>query len=537
MRTIKYFAAIVAFALTTQGCSDFLEKEPLGQESDQTFFNDQGNAVLAVNAVYDAISWDENGITGGGHNYEYITGDILTDDAAKGSTSGDFAAIKNYERWQATSNDFLVNATWANMYAAIYRANQVIKNVPKAPFDETVKSRLVGEAYFLRAYCYMNLATKVGGLPLVTEPVAISQWGKIERASLGETYALIEADLTEAMNRLPEKSQYGSTDLGRVTRGAAQAYLARAIMYQLGTDNANDHTWQEVYDLTSAVINGGQYSLELNYARIFESEAENGPESIFEIQFMSNNVGSGPGKTGTTNTVFQGNRSTFGWGFNNPTQDLVSSFEPGDPRMPVTVYKDGDIVVGELNNIKASDNETGYLNRKGFLAKSLRSSESKDSPKNIMKFRYADILLMKAEAAYYIGLESEALELVNTIRQRARTSTKPKGSTAVNSTSYEPYEDLTGVLQDISSTGQDLLEDIWNERRHELAMESLRYYDLIRTGRYYDAMLQEDASGDTGNRAKARSVQGEGVTHTFPLLGLPAVESASWNLSQNPGWE
>src|SRR6186713_3047472 len=112
MKRYSYISMLM-LALLSQACGDFLEKEPLGQESDQTFFNDAGNAALAVNAIYDAVSWDENGITGGGHNYEYITGDILSDDAAKGSTSGDFMAIKYYERWQAQANDFLVGATWA----------------------------------------------------------------------------------------------------------------------------------------------------------------------------------------------------------------------------------------------------------------------------------------------------------------------------------------------------------------------------------------------------------------------------------------
>jgi hypothetical protein len=143
---------------------------------------------------------------------------------------------------------------------------------------------------------------------------------------------------------------------------------------------------------------------------------------------------------------------------------------------------------------------------------------------------------MKAEAAYYQGLEAEAKALVNTIRQRARTSTKPKGSTAVGATNYEAYDDLTGVLPDITSTGTDLLNDIWNERRHELAMESLRYYDLVRTGRYYDATLQEDPTGATKDRAIARSIQGQGVDHTVPFLGIPATEVASWSLEQNKGW-
>jgi starch-binding outer membrane protein, SusD/RagB family len=125
---------------------------------------------------------------------------------------------------------------------------------------------------------------------------------------------------------------------------------------------------------------------------------------------------------------------------------------------------------------------------------------------------------------------------VNSIRQRARTSTKPKGSTSVGSTSYEAYDDLSGVLPDITASGSDLLDAIWIERRHELAMESLRYYDLIRTGRYYDATLQEDPTGGAKERALGKAVQGANVSHSFPLLPIPANEVANWGLEQNPGW-
>lgn len=534
MKSIKLTLVLLALSIGSQSCSDFLEKPPLGKETDQTFFKDADNAVLAVNAIYDAVSWDENGITGGGHVYEYIYGDILSDDAAKGSTPGDSPATRRMERWEMASNEGPVGGTWANMYASVYRANQVITYITPAPISEELKKRLLGEAHFLRAFCYLNMVIKVGGLPIVETSLDRTQWGSIKRATIADTYKFIESDLKKAIDALPQS--YDAANVGRATQGAARSFLARAYMYQLGTDNTNAHTWQEVYELTSAVIGSNKYSLEPNYAKIFNLDGENGPESIFEIQFVSNNVGSGPPKAGTTSTVYQGNRSTYGWGFNNPTVDFVNSFEARDPRLAVTVYKDGDICVGEQQRIDPSQNETGYLNRKGFLEPSARPSNIKDSPQNIIKFRYADILLMQAEAAYYIGKEAEARSLVNTIRQRARNSTRPKGSTAVGATNYVPYEDLTGVLPDIASTvtGKALLDVIWRERRSELGMESLRYYDMVRTGRYLDATLKEDPTGQVKTNATRRSLTG--FVNPIPLLPLPMDEARDWKLDQNSGY-
>ncbi|MCC9137605.1 RagB/SusD family nutrient uptake outer membrane protein [Pontibacter silvestris] len=534
MKFIKHIVPILALAFASQACEDFLDKEPLGVETDRTFYEDPENAVLAVNGIYDAISWDAGGVTGSSNTFEWMYGDVLSDDAKKGSTTGDFIEIKQMERWGTLTNSPITSSTWNNMFTAIYRANQVLSYLPASSINEELKTRLLGEAYFLRGYSYFNLVTKFGGLPLMEEPLPISEWGQLERASIADTYAFIQNDLQQAIEMLPQRGEYAGSDLGRATQGAARAYLARAYMYQLGTDNANGVTWQDVYDQTNAIITSGQYSLFSNYAGLFEIENENNVESIFEIQFSDVATGWGPPKTGTVNNVIQNNRSTWGWGFNNPTQDLVSEFEGRDPRLPVTVYSDGDIVAGELQVIDyPGQNETGYLNRKAFVEPSARPSDTQNSPKNIIKFRYADVLLMQAEAAYHLGNESEAQSLVNQVRQRARNSTRPKGSTAEGATGYVPYENLSGVLPDITASGQDLLEAIWHERRVELGMESLRYYDLVRTGRYFDA-LEEKYSDEVRVEAEERSISGS--VNPMPVLPIPINEAQAWGITQNPGY-
>lgn len=534
MNFAKYTLPILLSAILGQSCSDFLEQPPLGVQTEEVFYNDPDNAVLAVNAVYDAAAWDEGG-KDSGHNYEWMWGDLLSDDAKKGSTPGDYTALKELEQWRVLNNFGESSSLWNNSFAGIFRANQAILNLSKATFDEELKSRLLGEAYFLRAYFYFNMVIKFGGLPVMTEPLPPSQWGNIARNTIAEVYAQIESDLDEAIARLPERSEYGAVDLGRATKGAAQAYKARAIMYQIGTDNSNGHTWSEVLSITNDIIASGQYKLTPNYAMIFENEGENNQESIFEIQFIETTGGYGPVKTGTTNNVIQSNRNTWGWGFNNPTQDLVDEFEENDPRLECTAFKDGDVVQGEKQTIDPAQNETGYLNRKAALEPSLRPNDSKDSPANIRKFRYADILLMNAEAAFQTGNETLAKQRVNEVRERARLSTHAKGVTE-GSLAYELYDSdvISNRLPAITASGAALLEAIYHERRVELAMEGLRYYDLVRTGRYIDA-LETKYGAEVANDCLTRCLT-TGMVNPVPVMPIPLNEAQSWGLEQNPGY-
>lgn len=524
--------ALTAGVVLSQGCKNFLDKEPLGATTQDNLFRDPVNAVQAVNAVYDAASWDEGPKWGNGpytgHMYEWMFGDVMSDDAEKGSTPTDFSPITELKTWTATPSNGIVATLWSHNFTGIARANTVINNVDGGTIDTALKNRLKGEALFMRAYFYFYLVRTFGGVPLFEQAVLPTDAANVKRASIADTYAFIEKDLKAAATLLPEKSGYPAASLGRATKGAANGYLARVIMYELGTVNAANHTWQEVYDLTSTIITSTQYSLYSNYAAIHQDIGENSSESLFEIQFAPSPEGYGPIKTGTTNNVFQNNRKTFGYGFNNPTQNLYSEFEPGDPRRLVTFIQNGDVVLGVANVVDISENDTGYLSRKVAI---LPPPQNKAGGQNIRKMRYADILLMKAEAAAQLGKNAEAVALVNQVRARARQSTKPPGTT-LGSSAYEPANVPAGTLPDLAAglSGTALLTAIYHERRVELAEESLRYWDLVRTGRYL-AVLPADA------RARCLThVTKEASVNPFPLLPIEIIDAQTWSLTQNPGY-
>ncbi len=524
--------ALTVLVVLSQGCKNYLDKEPLGSTTQASLFSDPVNAVQAVNAIYDAASWDEGPKWGYGdyvgHMYEWMFGDIMSDDAEKGSTPSDFSQLQDLKTWTTTPSNAIISTLWSHSFTGIGRANTVINNVDGGTIDAALKSRLKGEALFFRAYNYFYLVRLFGGVPLFEQAVLPTDAANVKRASIADTYAFIEKDLKAAAALLPEKKAYAATDLGRATKGAANAYLARVILYELGTVNAANHTWQDVYDLTSTVISSGQYGLETNYAAIHQEVAENGTESIFELQFAVSPEGYGPVKTGTTNNVFQNNRKTFGYGFNNPTQNLFDEFEPNDPRRLVTFIKDQDVVLGVLNKVDRSENDTGYLNRKVAI---IAPPQNKASGQNIRKMRYADVLLMKAEAAARLGKNSEAVGLVNQVRARARASTKPPGTT-LGSMAYESANVPAGTLPDLdaSLSGQALLTAIWHERRVELAEETLRYWDLVRTGRYLPSL-----PADARTRCLTH-VTSETSVNPFPLLPIELIDAQTWGLTQNPGY-
>ena len=528
LSAFRLSAALAVLALAP-ACQDFLDKEPLGTPTDANLFKDPKNAVQAVNSIYDAASWDEGPKWGSGpyvgHMYEWMFGDVMSDDAEKGSTPSDFTPISDLKTWIADPSNAIIGTLWTHCFTGIARANIVINNVDGGNIDDALKQRLKGEALFFRGYFYFYLVREFGGAPLFEKSVLPAEAASVRRASIAETFAFIEKDLRAAAALLPDKSAYPAADLGRATKGAANAYLARVIMYELGTVNAANHTWQDVYD-QAALVTG--YSLAGNYATEQELEGENNSESVFELQFVTSNEGYGPIKSGTTSNVFQNNRSTWGYGFNNPTQNLVDEFEANDPRLPATVIRNNDIVLGIRNPIDLATNATGFLNRKAAI---LQPAQVKAGDQNIRKIRYADVLLMKAEAAAYLNRGPEAVGLVNQIRQRARAATKPKGS-ILGSLTYEPATTPAGTLPDLATSlsGQPLITAIWHERRVELGMEALRYWDLVRTGRYLPGL-----PADVRGRCLTRCFT-QGTANPMPLLPIPLVESQTYKLPQNPGY-
>lgn len=414
MRTRSYLhrgrsaAALIAItvALGLAGCDDFLSTEPRGELTTAQFFTTQQQAVEATNATYAHLrDWSV-------HVFSWIgMTDIVSDDANKGSTPADAADQLAMDdlAWDAGNSNF--STTWTGYYRGIYRANQAITHIPNIEMDEALQARLIGENKFLRAYYYYFLVRAYGGVPLITSPLEPDQYYTQPRATEEEVYAQIEQDLRDAIEVLPERSQYGAADLGRVTRGAARALLASVHLQQA--------EYEPAYEQAVAVINSGEYSLHPDYPGIFLPEGENSSESIFEVQAVALQQGG----AGSQYSQVQGVRGfpNLGWGFNSPSQELQASFEPGDPRLQATIlfaweelpYGPAEVVY--LN----TTTPTNQYNQKSILP--LENPGGADQGGvNIRRIRYADVLLMAAEAAYRTDRLDEARMYLNQVRARAR---------------------------------------------------------------------------------------------------------------------
>lgn len=483
---LRYICLLLA-TLGTGACTDVLEKQPIGQTTDQTFFKTQEDAVASVTAAYDVLQWEE---TGAWHP-EWMWGDIASDDATKGGENeGDQVGVYEMEKFMANGTNRQSMGLWKAYYQGIYRANLSINNIPGIEMDQTLKTRLVAEAKFLRAFYYFRLVRTFGGVPLVTKVLAPSEYNT-PRATAQEVYKLIEQDLKDAAQVLPVRTALPASDYGRATKGAAEGMLMRVYVYQ--------NKWPEAKQMGEKVIGSGQYALMEKFEENFTLAGEFCKESLFEINFFPTDGGWGNANEGSVTPVFCGPRSEGGWGFNQATTDLVNSFEAGDPRKEATVTKKyDDISFG-----------TGYFGRKytytwdnGYSRPTVGDGMSNGGV-NWRVLRYADVLLMQAEACYHTGEPAKAVGYVNEVRTRARAG-------------KSVLADLPQSLQ-----GQSLLNAIYRERRSELAMEGLRFWDLVRTDRAATVLAAD------GFR--------KGVSELFPIPEYQ-IRVTNGAITQNPGY-
>ncbi|WP_284651983.1 RagB/SusD family nutrient uptake outer membrane protein [Flavobacterium terrisoli] len=474
---------LLILALSLTACEDDLNVDPNDVIEVDDFLSDPNNAVQLVNGVYSkqldynmySFSWI--GITS-----------ITSDDADKGSTPTDTGSDKNkMDNLTFSKTDISFSDVWEGRYQAIGRANTALFYLDQFAIDQALKDRYIGEVKFLRALFYFDLVRCFGGVPLVTSKIDINDSEAINnivyvRKTKEETYAQIEADLLDAINRLPLKGEYGSSDLGRASKGAAQALLAKAYLYQ--------NKWQQAYDMAGEVIASSQYSLLPNYENVWREVGENGSESVYEVQATLTK-----GLVDYTNV--QGPRGTpdLGWGFNTPSISLVNSYEIGDLRKAATVMFvpsvlwDGFIAPTTWNNPR--------YNYKAYQSSIIESWDGNkgNTAKNLRILKFSDVLLIRAEAGFHIGMLTEAAERISDIRVRAGLSS------------------VTSVT----------LESILKERRAEMAMEHDRWFDLVRTGQAQAAMA---ADGKTFM---------VGVHELFPIPQDQIVASAN-RLTQNPGY-
>jgi hypothetical protein len=409
---------LLAFCVATwAGCDSFLDTEPLGEPNSETFFGTPAQAVQATNATYGMLrNWQA-------HVFAWLgMTDIVSDDTDKGSTPDDAAFLLEFENlnWTPSNGAFL--DTWGGYYEGIYRANIALQGIEQMEnIDPQLKSRLLAENRFLRAYYYYFLVRAYGGVPLFTEPVEPGAFEQ-QRSTADSVYALIEEDLTFAAQNLPEKSGYGTSDLGRATRGAAQSLLTEAHLFQ--------EEYAQACQIGQEVIASGEYSLVPDYSTIFTPEGENSSESVFEIQAVAVEEGTG----GVQYSEVQGVRGTpnLGWGFNQPSDDLTAAFEPGDPRQQATIMFPWELLpYGNPENMvvwmNSQINNQRY-NQKSYIPPN-NPGGGGNGGSNIRRIRYSHVLLNTAEACFHAGNEPTARDLLNDVRERARNTDVTLGFT------------------------------------------------------------------------------------------------------------
>lgn len=492
--SVERIVMLISLALLPFGCDDFLDKPVQGQLLSQNFPTSSEDAVSATNAVYNTLRKSSY------HFGLFPLTDIMSDDARKGSNPTDGAAtVGTYDRFAHIPTESSLASWWNSLYEGVRRANVVIEKVPGISMNAALQQRLVGEARFLRALYYFDLVRAWGGVPKVT---AVDSPDNLTRSSREDIYSFIIEDLTAAINALPEKSAYGPTDMGRATKGAAKALLSKVYLFTGDFANA------ETYALE--VINSGQYSLMPSFNDANSKAGEFGPESVFEIGAIGfegienggNQYGNVQGVRGTPNR---------GWGFNRPSLNLMDAFEPEDPREDATILSLGEIIdgitiVGDLNTPDETRDASGTLieiecyNQKVWTP---GQNVPTQFDHNRRVIRYADVLLIAAEASNQNNKPLQALLYVNEVRERARN-----GSVT--------------ALPDLTTTDKVLLDDaIFHERRVELALEGHRFWDLVRTGR------AEAVLGPLG------FVKGKHELFPIPQVEIDLTEQA---LEQNPNW-
>ena len=497
MRKIYLMALSLAAVLTFTSCEDFLDKSPK-DTVDPTTAVDDDVAVAMANACYRTLQSSNM------YNQRIWTLDIVAGNSNVGAGGGDDGLeTVQAANFTAQSDNGMALYMWRSPWVGIGQCNILINALEGQDLPAgSVKARSLGEAYFLRAHYYYVLVRLYGGVPLRLKPYNPGEPTAIARASADEVYAQIISDVEKAADLLPAKSELDDDNLGRACKDAAYTMLAD-IYLTLAPDHSE--YYQQVVELCDKVTALGYDLTKCNYADNFDATINNGPESIFEVQFSGNTEydfwGNNP-QSSWLSTFMGPRNSNFvagGYGWNQPTDEFMSQYEEGDLRKDLTVLYEGCPDFDGMK-YKASYSNTGYNVRKFLVPKSV-SPEYNTNPANFVVYRYADVLLMKAEALNEMGQPDEAAKPLNIVRERAG-------------------------LPDVSGLSQSEMRDkIIHERRMELAFEGHRWFDMIRInhGEYALEFL--------------KSIGKSHVTKDRLLFPIPQTErDANSLMTQNPGY-
>ena len=434
---IKTCFTIVLLLTISTSCSDnFVDREPVYLITSENYFNSKADYYNALVAAYDMLQSSYINV---------MMGEIASDNTLSGGESAtDVIGIQQIDEMTHSEVNSNLRDLWNWMFAGVNRASYILEFKDRTDFDG--KAQIIAEARFLKAYYEFELVKWFGGIPLKGDArFKLNDEKAIPRSSVAEVYASIEAELLAAIPDLA----VNAPQVGRVSKGAAQALLGKVYLYQDKFVNAAD--------VFEDVINSNKYSLVSNYDTIFEKAGENGTESLFEVQYTD-----AEGFNGIRN--YSGPTFDSGYSFNVPTQEVVDKFEVGDKRKAVAIL---DIVTwAAVNNATygVGYKHTGYFNRKYIARKGDANigDQNLTNPNNYRSIRYADVLLMAAEANNRGGIDdTKAKNYLNAVRTRA----------------------FGDNFHNITASGAALTDFILAERRVELVGEGHRFFDLVRTGK------------------------------------------------------
>lgn len=542
---MKKYLSIIAAALlmgSFSSCSDFLDRYPLEELSDESFWKTEKDAEMAVSNLYNVLpTWD-------------VDEAINSDDAVHGIKW----AAGNQSKGVYDPADY----GWSGEYGYIRQANLILEKIQEMDLSEDAYKKLEGQARFFRAYTYFTLIRSFGAVPYIDKPLELTDVENITRTPKDEVYAKVMEDFDIAIANLPV--QWDETNSGRITKGAAMAMKARAALYY--------NNWQTAMDEAKKVMDLGQYELydkdnTGRYKELFWEVADGCDEFILSVQYNA--------PTRTHYLIGWECFPTLGWGGLNPTQSLVDAFEDingapianstiydstnpfanRDPRLEVNVLHDGETMYGvtiKVAPLSSSGNTgigqhgdataTGYYQQKWLDPSIDPQSTGWDMGKDWVVIRYAEVLLTYAEAKNELSpLDPSAFDAVNQVRRRV-------GMPDLQNT--DPTKPTYCGTQD------DLRKRIWNEWRVEFALEGgKRQWDIRRWGIAKDVLnapfeglrytLVDDPNAPKGDNGKKCILYvGEPLKltgshyedHNY-LLPIPQTEiDLNPKLEQNPGY-
>lgn len=550
-KSINIGLLTIILSLGFFSCEDFLDRKPLAVIAEESLFSTEQGPLEALMGVYDAFHYFNL------DNRIWEVGSAFSDDAVWGGLNGgDGTGMGAAANMLALPTEGRIHWIWRSHFRGIFYANLFLQKLPVSTLPEEVKASYAGEARFIRSLFYFWLAQDFGGLPVMNEPLTISEMKSAPRNSMKEVYEFIEKDLKEAIKALPVQNP------SRVTRGAALGLLCKLYVFEssYAKNYPDDQRFAGMKERWDEAINAGEELVSLNSHKlmglngekynsewrpndnalsfIFSKAGNNCAEHLFEIQNGYNGINpyiGPPGgdigdwmigeKSGWWNrdacyylTGTNGKPVTFGVGMNCPTHlfvDFAKSKYNGDARIDTWLVEPGDSTIAKINGLMKyykydlSGSPTGYNHRKNEAHPSTQGNNWWEVDLNSTMFRYADVLLLLAEAHYMKGNNAEARKYLNIIRQRARNC----GNTG------KPAE-LTGTVT---------FEDVVNERRMELCFEGQRFFDLVRW-----RIADEKISGYVTNRG----VQVDFIPGKNEFMPIPQseIDLTDGVLKQNPGY-